>query len=155
MRKWEPLRVEDTKDIITPNFNLNPEAISIIQLLTKKKSSFLQQRSQGTQTHSRSIQNELKGGLFCFVWWFFFFLFFSSHNALSGHFFPYKSFAYVLEFPDFFMNFLCERISVLPYLCVFLVSFLWFLFALFAYLSVFGTVLFFILFVCWFYLILF
>lgn len=115
----------------------------------KEKSSFLQQRNLGTQTHSRwSTENELKGVLFCLRVFLFSFLFLSQ-CLVWVFFFPYKSFAYVLEFLKIFMGLLCGRISVLQYLSVFLVSFLWFLFVLFAYFGFFfGTILFFILFIC-------
>lgn len=142
--------MEDTKDILTTHLNLNPEAISFIQLLTKKKVVF---SNRETWVHKPTVggQQKMNSKVFCFVLFkgFSFFFSFPLTMFCLGIFFPYKSFAYVLEFPKIFMGFLCGRISVFQYLCVFLVSFLWFLFVLFAYFGFFfGTVLFFILFIC-------
>lgn len=58
--------MEDTKDILTTHLNLNPEAISIIQLLTKKKVVF---SNRETWVHKLTVggQQKINSKVFCFV----------------------------------------------------------------------------------------
>lgn len=58
--------MEDTKDILTPNLNLNPEAISIIQLLTKKKVVF---SNRETWVHKPTVdgQHKMNSKVVCFL----------------------------------------------------------------------------------------
>lgn len=152
MRKWEPLGMEDTKDILTTHLNLNPEAISFIQLLTKKKVVF---SNRETWVHKLTVggQQKINSKVFCFVLFkgFSFFFSFPLTMFCLGIFFPLQIFCLCIRVSKNSYGFsMWENLCVSVFMCVscvfslVLVCFV----CLFCFFWGGGTVLFFILFIC-------